>query len=107
MAMAEMRAGQPLTLKWYENVDTLDGEQRRASSLGTEFWAKQSEPSQATREFRSAIEGVKYSVVIASTNLSKLEGIEKGCKVLYKSSLRNVETVTINGVKGVAFIALS
>lgn len=105
--MAEMRAGQPLTLKWYPSVDTVDGEQRRNSSLGTEFWARQTSPSQSTREFRNAIEGVKYSVVIASTNISKLEGIEKGCKVLYKSALRNVESVQIDDLKGVAYIALS
>lgn len=102
-----MRAGQPLTLTWYENVDTVDGEQRRSSSIGTEFWAKQSTPSQATREFRGAIEGVKYSVILASTNLSKLEGLEQGCQVLYKSALRQVEQVTFDDIKGVAYIALS
>lgn len=102
-----MRAGQNLTLKWFENVDTLDGEQRRASSVGTEFWAKQSSASQATREFRSAIEGVKFQVVIVTTNLSKLEGLDKGCKVLYNNGLRNVEQVQIDTLKGVAFIALS
>ena len=105
--MAEMRAGQPLTLKWYPIVATVDGEERRSSSQSTDFWAKQSSPSQATREFRTAIEGVKYSVVLASTNLSKLDGIEHGCKVLYKEALRNVEQVSIDDIRGVAYIALS
>ena len=105
--MAEMRAGQPLNLRWYPNIDTVDGEQRRGILQRYRFLGKQSSPSQATREFRSGLEGVKYSVVIVSTNLSKLEGIEKGCKVLYKEAKRNVENVTIDDLKGIAYIALS
>ena len=104
----ELRAGQNETAKWFPQVTSVQGQEARRSVDPSVFWCVRSTAARTDKTFRDAMEGRNNSVVLASTNLSKLADIEnKMGKVLYNGTLREIVAVTrsIDGV--VAYIALA
>jgi len=105
--MNEIRAGQPETATWYPTITTDGGEERRTDTEGVSFWCQEIQPEKTSRAFRDGIEGKTCSVVIASTNISKIQGIQDGAKVDYAGKRRTVVQADYDRKRRVMTIALS
>jgi len=106
--MMELRAGQNETAKWFPQVTSLQGQEARRSVEPSVFWCVRSTAARTDKTFRETMEGRNNSIVLASTNLSKLVDIENIMgKVLYNGTLREIVGVTrsIDGI--VVYIALA
>ena len=104
----ELRAGQNETAKWYPQVTSMQGQEARRSVDPSVFWCVRSTAARTDKTFRDAMEGRNNSVVLASTNLSKLADIEnKMGKVLYNGTLREIVAVTRSIDGAVVYIALA
>lgn len=114
----EIRAGQPYDAVWYPPQSVDDGQEQRASRLGSTFWCKETAAGQTTREFRSGIEGKSFSCILATTNVSKLHkviinageepvSVEDGGTVLFDGAKRNVVYAQFDKPHGVYYIALN
>ncbi|MDD5292854.1 MAG: hypothetical protein PHW40_00910 [Candidatus Izemoplasmatales bacterium] len=103
----ESPAGQPYTASWYPELTVKDGEERRYSSTPTSFWCAELQPGQISKQFRDGIEGKTYSCIIASTNASKLEGIEEGAQIDYDGGRRRVVYALFDKAKRIWTIALT
>jgi hypothetical protein len=103
----ESPAGQPYKASWYPEIVVKDGEEKRYSSTPTEFWCAELQPGQTSKQFRDSIEGRIYTCIIASTNMSKLDGIKEGAQVDYDGARRRVVYATFDKAKRVWTIALT
>ena len=103
----ENKAGQNETAKWYKPILSTNGEERRFANDGIAFWCVKSTQGRTDKAFRDGIQGKKFTCVIATTNLSKINGIdEQGGRVLYNGSLRQVSYAQLNENGSAMFIAL-
>jgi hypothetical protein len=93
--MVENRAGQPFTASWHLQVTSDDGEKRKYDLEGTKFWCAPTQAKRCSRSFRSNIEGKQITLILGSTNVSKLKGIdrENDIMVIFKNSKYRVEYV--------------
>lgn len=104
----ELRAGQNETAKWFASIPSVQGQESRVSVEPSVFWCSRSTAARTDRTFRESVESHSHSIVLASTNLSKLTDIERKMgKVLYKGDLLEIVSVTrsIDGM--VVYIALA
>jgi hypothetical protein len=86
--MIENRAGQPYTATWHKQVVSGDKSIRNFELEGTSFWCAPTQAKRCSRSFRSNIEGKQITLILGSTNVSKLKGIEdeSDVMVIYKNS---------------------
>jgi hypothetical protein len=103
----ESPAGQPYKAAWYPEIVVKDGEEKRYSTTPTEFWCMELEPARTSKQFRDGIEGKAYTCIIASTNVSKLEGVKEGAQVDYDGAKRKVQYASFDKVRKIWTIALS
>lgn len=75
--MHENRAGQPYDATWHKAVVTEDGSKKNYEKEGTKFWCVPTQAQRCSRQFRTNIEGKTISMILGSTNVSKLKGIEE------------------------------
>lgn len=104
----ELRAGQNATAKWYAQTVSVQGQEARRSVEPSVFWCVRSSVSKTDKAFRESVETHVGSIVLASTNLSKLVDIEhKMGKVLYDGVMREIVGVTRSIDGTVVYIALA
>jgi hypothetical protein len=100
------RAGQPYKALWYKTVQTYDGEQQNATTLGIWFQCAKTQATRTSRSFRDGIEGKSFSCVIATTDTAKLKDIETiGGKIQFDGSMRLIAYAEMD-INNVLFIAL-
>ena len=103
----ELRAGQNETAKWFPQVASLNGQEARASVEPHVFWCVRSTAARTDRAFRDGVQAHAGSIVLASTNLSKLVNVEHEMgKVLYQGVLRDIVSVTRSIDNLVVYLAL-
>lgn len=93
--MSENRAGQPYIATWHNQVVSDDGSVRNYDLVGVKFWCAPTQAKRCSRSFRSNIEGKQVTLILGSTNVSNLKGIEdeSDVMVIYKNSKYRVEYV--------------
>lgn len=102
----EDRGGQPFEATWYARTPSESGEELRADSTGMTFWCMETQGKGTSRAFYQQIQGTSYSLILQSTNLSKLQGIEDGLKVDYNGHSYKVSACRFDRVMGRWEIAL-
>ena len=103
----ELRAGQNETAKWFPQVTDKQGQEAREEVEPRVFWCVRSAATRTDRAFRESVQGLSKSIVLASTNLSKLTDIENVMgKVLYKGTQYNIASVTRSLDGLVVYLAL-
>jgi len=105
--MVENRAGQPETGRWYAQIVSEEGEERRFSTKGIDFWCAEIQASKTTRTFRDGLESKTYSVILGSTNVSKLISIKDGAQVDYRGNRHKVIASDYDRLSGKYVLALS
>jgi len=103
----ESRAGQNETASWAKQATTKDGQERRGVFEDIEFWCAPTAAEKTTRSFRDGLESKQYSVIIVSTNVSKLVGIQEGAHVTYKGGRRTVVSADYDSKRKLWTLALS
>lgn len=105
--MMELRAGQNETAKWFPQIASLDGQEARAFVEPSVFWCVRSTAARTDRTFREGVQSHAGSIVLASTNVSKLANVENIMgKVLYQGVLRDIVSVTRSIDGKVVYLAL-
>jgi len=106
--MIENRAGQPFVATWHSQVVSENGQKRSYDLEGTTFWCAPVSASKCSRSFRNNIEGKSISMVLGSTNVSKLSGIEKenDVMVIYRKNKYRVEYAEFDELAGKYMVAL-
>jgi len=103
----ELRAGQNETAKWFPQIASVQGQEARASVEPYVFWCIKTNASKTDRAFRDSVQQHSHSIVLASTNLSKLTNIENIMgKVLYKGTLYEIFSVSRSIDDSVVYLAL-
>lgn len=107
--MIENRAGQPDNAVWYPNIVSESGEQNNTSIEGVKFWCAQTQAQRCSRQFRANIEGKTISLVLGSTNVSKLKGIEdeNNAYVVYNKKKYKVAYAEYDALQGRYSVALT
>ena len=103
----ENKAGQPFNAIWYEQIVSDDGQIVGYDLEGTEFWCTKTSASRTSKQFRSGIEGKTVNMILGSTNVSKLIGIEEGAKVLFQNKKYQVSYVEYDDLKEIYMVALT
>lgn len=111
----EIRSNQPDMAVFYPPVLTLEGEEKRYSALGSSFWCKEIQAKQTSKEFREAIESLSYSLIIGSTNISKLRDVaidsvsyrvDNGGQVEFDNALHEIQYAKYEKARQLYYIAL-
>ena len=103
----ENKAGQRDTATWYKPIVSNGGEERRFEQNGTGFWCAKTSVYRTDRAFRDGIEGKRVSVTLASTNMSKIGGIDNlGGQVLFEGHMHSVLYAHVNENGTAYYIAL-
>lgn len=107
--MIENRAGQPFTAIWFPAIVTKDGQERNYDVEGKSFWCTKTSPQRCSRQFRNNIEGKTITMVLGSTNVSKLKGIEddSDATVVFHSKKYKVTYAEYDDLKGTYSVALT
>ena len=107
--MNESRAGQPFDAKWYPQIVREKCEERRYATKGVEFWCIEVGVKRTSRTFRDGLEGKNVSLILGSTNVSKLSGLEdeSDAEIEYQNNRYKVVACEYDRLAGKYTIALS
>jgi len=103
----ENPAGQPCKATWYEQVISEDGQIKNYNQEGEEFFCTVVQPERTSRTFRTNIESKSVNLILGSTNISKLVGIEEGARVVFRNKRYDVAYADFDESKGRYLVALT
>lgn len=104
----ESRAGQRFDAVRYPQITSEAGEERRYGSKGITFWCTELTVKRTSRAFRDGLEGKNFTIILGSTNCSKLKGLENesDAQIDYDGNRYSVVACEYNRLRKTYTIAL-
>jgi len=103
----ENPAGQPFKATWYAQITSEDSMIKNYDQEGEEFFCTIVQIEKTNRNFRTNIESKTVNLILGSTNISKLVGIEEGARVVFRNKRYNVAYTDFDELKGKYLVALT
>lgn len=98
--VVEIRSGQASIATWHKPIHGLNNESLRYDVDGVTFWCAEAAVSNTSKSFRDGIQGKDVSVILVSSNVSKLEGVDSALgAVVYKGARRLIVSAAYDSDK--------